>query len=491
MEQQDMHVPYDELITFAAHETEPSVSAAIAAHVAVCAKCAATVNYFDLVGEAVRAEATDLPSPTVLAQVYGLFSVQAQPQPGWLQMLDDIFFLGGRRLASSTSILIFIVLNLLLYSGAILAFNYTSDVSQNAVVGDLLYPTKTMIEDTRLVLIQTDIGKVQRNVDLAGVRVEEIGILVDRQQYTGIPITAAKYETHVQRAMELLEAIVKKNPTQARALAAWANTKLSQYTNTLGVLMQGLPEEINPTLASAISVSSSAISTLTILKNTPAVTPFATITSTPIASSATSNSISADSQPSTKPPVAPTTASGATKPPGVTATTSSNSTQPAVVPTTTASGSTQPPVVPKTAPPSSIATPLPRHLANGTLLKEAIARNGKGELSINNSLDLDAVAALTTMDNANTLSVYVRSKSKLDITRIPDGTYKLFFMVGEDWDGVAGKFTRQVQYWVFEDTLLYKTTSTQNTIWSVTVDAFVGGTANTNSVDPSQFPIVR
>ncbi|MDH7475831.1 MAG: hypothetical protein QHJ74_17870, partial [Anaerolineae bacterium] len=71
---------------------------------------------------------------------------------------------------------------------------------------------------------------------------------------------------------------------------------------------------------------------------------------------------------------------------------------------------------------------------------------------------------------------------------IPDGGYKLFFALGEDWDDATGRFTRRVRYSVFEDTFSYVTTLTTATIWQVTLHPVVGGTAATEEVDPGEFP---
>lgn len=118
-------------------------------------------------------------------------------------------------------------------------------------------------------------------------------------------------------------------------------------------------------------------------------------------------------------------------------------------------------------------------------------RDGEGDLEIDNGQDLDAVAVMTTLADAPIFSVYVRARSQFKIEGIRDGTYKLFFMLGEDWDAVTGRFTRKARYEVFEDTFRYTTTSTTATIWRVTLHSVVGGTAQTDNVDPSKFPPVK
>lgn len=140
---------------------------------------------------------------------------------------------------------------------------------------------------------------------------------------------------------------------------------------------------------------------------------------------------------------------------------------------------------------SPTATSPPRRLSNGTFIKEAVPRDGEGNLEIDNGQDLDAIAVMTTLTDTPIFSVYVQAQSQFKIEGIRDGTYKLFFMLGEDWDSATGRFTRKARYEVFEDTFRYTTTLTTATIWRVTLHTVVGGTARTDRVDPSRFPPVK
>jgi len=117
--------------------------------------------------------------------------------------------------------------------------------------------------------------------------------------------------------------------------------------------------------------------------------------------------------------------------------------------------------------------------------------DGYGDLEIDNGTDLDCIAVLTTLADETVVSVYVQALSQVTITGIRDGVYKLFFMLGEDWDDAQGRFTRKTEYHVFEDTFPYTTTQTTATIWSVTLHPVVGGTAQTEEIDPNRFPRVK
>lgn len=141
--------------------------------------------------------------------------------------------------------------------------------------------------------------------------------------------------------------------------------------------------------------------------------------------------------------------------------------------------------------PLPTATAPPRRLSNGTFIKQTASLTGDGELEINNGQDLDAVVVLTMLNDASLFAVYVRARDQFKIEGISDGTYKLFFMLGEDWDSVTGRFTRKARYQVFEDTFRYTTTSTTATIWRITLHPVAGGTGRTDSVSPQNFPSVK
>jgi Ig-like domain from next to BRCA1 gene len=141
----------------------------------------------------------------------------------------------------------------------------------------------------------------------------------------------------------------------------------------------------------------------------------------------------------------------------------------------------------------SIVVPLspPRQLETGTIVHQAGARNGDGQLGIENGLDLDAVAVLQRNDSAVLFAVYVRGRDSFTLTNIPDGTYDLYFTLGEDWDSTNAKFTRRRNLSRFDDLFPFRTTSTTYSIWNVTLHPVVGGTAGSESVPEGEFPDLK
>jgi len=126
-------------------------------------------------------------------------------------------------------------------------------------------------------------------------------------------------------------------------------------------------------------------------------------------------------------------------------------------------------------------------LSNGTILKKNnIYIKGDGELQIKNGTSLDAVAKLIR-GGTSVLTVYIKANSTYTMLNISDGTYWLAFAQGVDWDSTTKKFKRNKQYSVFEDTFYFITTYSEYTVFEVTLNSVIGGTAETDDIPGSQF----
>jgi hypothetical protein len=138
----------------------------------------------------------------------------------------------------------------------------------------------------------------------------------------------------------------------------------------------------------------------------------------------------------------------------------------------------------------------PRRLANGAVLRDTNrVPSGGHRLNVENGNDRDAVAVLTTLQEAPVLSFYVRGGESVSITGIATGTYLLFFTIGRDWDTTAGRFGCQVSFTRFEDSFPFQVTTqggrSSTTVWSVSLHSVPGGAGATDPVDPAQFPSTR
>lgn len=139
------------------------------------------------------------------------------------------------------------------------------------------------------------------------------------------------------------------------------------------------------------------------------------------------------------------------------------------------------------------ATP-DRRLPTGTVLVQTIG-SGPGELTIENGLSVDGVVALVPPKSKTpVLSFFVRARDSHAIARIGDGRYRVYFTAGRDWDEKLGAFTRKCDFSEFDDPLVYETRYDSGhyhySVWTLTLNPVIGGTASTSPVDPGEFPAV-
>lgn len=114
-------------------------------------------------------------------------------------------------------------------------------------------------------------------------------------------------------------------------------------------------------------------------------------------------------------------------------------------------------------------------------------RIGLGELHIENGTQSDTVLILSR-DDATLIAAYVRAGETLTIDRIPDGTYVVFATSGQDWDGLMFNTDRSNER--FQDSLLFSTTTSQYSIWTLTLQPVIGGNAQSAPISASDLPAI-
>lgn len=138
----------------------------------------------------------------------------------------------------------------------------------------------------------------------------------------------------------------------------------------------------------------------------------------------------------------------------------------------------------------------PVRLPNGTFLVKKLI-GGLGKLTVKNGLDLDAVVILVSSMRVEIplMAVYIRSNDSYTITGIRDGTYIVYFSVGENWGKDSKKFTARPRYERFENELQFETTetnySTYYTTYELTLHPVIGGTAETEYLNEEEFPTIE
>jgi hypothetical protein len=133
---------------------------------------------------------------------------------------------------------------------------------------------------------------------------------------------------------------------------------------------------------------------------------------------------------------------------------------------------------------------LSRRLSNGHYLRKE-SMTGRSSLQIDNGGSRDAVVTVMR-GSSKAFSVYVRRGAKFKVQGVRDGTYKIYFTHGVDWDGKSKSFTRDCSFERFQKSVRFKTTFTATQIlwhdWRITLHAISGGNARTSKVDPEEFP---
>jgi len=130
-----------------------------------------------------------------------------------------------------------------------------------------------------------------------------------------------------------------------------------------------------------------------------------------------------------------------------------------------------------------------RRLNNGQYIKKG-NRGGSGKLKIDNSgAPTDAAISMTPINSkAAAFTVYVRAGTTYTVSGVRDGNYQIYITSGSDWDpGIPG-FAFKCDFSKFADTFQFSTTRSQYTQWTITLKASVGGNAQTDTVNPGDFP---
>ncbi|MEV0629048.1 hypothetical protein [Nonomuraea wenchangensis] len=131
-----------------------------------------------------------------------------------------------------------------------------------------------------------------------------------------------------------------------------------------------------------------------------------------------------------------------------------------------------------------------RRLGNGSFVRRG-SFGGRSSLEIDNGATRDAVVTVMR-GKSKAFSVYVRRKATFKVKGVRDGSYKIYFTHGVDWDGRNKAFTRQCSFERFQKSVTFRTTVTATQIrwhdWRVTLHAITGGNARTAPVDPESFP---
>jgi hypothetical protein len=140
--------------------------------------------------------------------------------------------------------------------------------AESALPGDRLYGLKTAVEDVRLAVTPAE-GDVSLHARFAGRRLGEIEALVAASRLADVPEAAARYETHVEQAIQALAAMEDKDAGAREQLAADLDQMLSEQTAAWDALTGQMPAQMVPLIQQVQSTSADAQSAIKQLRTEP------------------------------------------------------------------------------------------------------------------------------------------------------------------------------------------------------------------------------
>jgi hypothetical protein len=118
--------------------------------------------------------------------------------------------------------------------------------------------------------------------------------------------------------------------------------------------------------------------------------------------------------------------------------------------------------------------------------------NSGGALTVSNGTNSDAYVKLVE-PNSRTLvaAFYVKSTSSFTQEQIPDGTYKVLFVLGKGWNAQTQSFTKNKRFAKFDKLLNFTTTQMvggiQYRVFKITLHPVPSGKAKTSGVSQKEF----
>jgi hypothetical protein len=131
-----------------------------------------------------------------------------------------------------------------------------------------------------------------------------------------------------------------------------------------------------------------------------------------------------------------------------------------------------------------------RRLSNGSFIRDT-GRSGLGKLTVKNGTASDAVVTLTR-GRKTAFTVYLREGASATVRSVNNGTYTVYFTMGEDWNSAKKSFTRDCSFEKFDDPADFHTRQvsggTQYDVLTFSLAKSIGGNATTTGVPQEDFP---
>lgn len=121
-----------------------------------------------------------------------------------------------------------------------------------------------------------------------------------------------------------------------------------------------------------------------------------------------------------------------------------------------------------------------------------------------NSMDAVVVLTRTSAPRKPVISCYLRARRSFTVTDIPDGSYRVYYAIGKDWNTYTDDFLTVAERRRFDDVCKFTTRTwttswsdsayryTQGharyTVWRISLNPVAGGKGHTSSAPENKFP---
>jgi hypothetical protein len=147
-----------------------------------------------------------------------------------------------------TAIMVVIVLMAFLFGGSAI----TAMAAQSALPGDVLYPVKMTLEQTRLSLARSAAVRAQLQLEFAERRLGEVEGLIAEGRYQQVSTATVEYEEYIKNALAELDLVAEMDPAQATEIMLQITQSLARYARTLTGMMSNVPEPVRDEMMRSI-----------------------------------------------------------------------------------------------------------------------------------------------------------------------------------------------------------------------------------------------
>jgi hypothetical protein len=121
-----------------------------------------------------------------------------------------------------------------------------------------------------------------------------------------------------------------------------------------------------------------------------------------------------------------------------------------------------------------------------------ISQSMGGALTVSNGTNRDAFVKLIEPNYGILVGAFfVKANSSYTLEQIPDGTYRVLFVLGQGWNPNTQTFTKNKHFARFDKSLPYITTQFGNSIsfkaFKITLHPVVGGNTTTSGLNEQEF----